>query len=51
MPRDTGDRYACESCGSELVYTKPCPCPETADHREICCGTQMRPVEPEADED
>lgn len=43
MPRDVGDRFACEKCGAELVYTKPCPCPEqTPPHSEVCCGEQMK---------
>lgn len=44
MPRETGDRYRCESCGAELVYEKPCPCPEDMPHSEICCGEQMKKV-------
>lgn len=42
MPRETGDRYVCEKCGAQLVYEKPCPCPEGMDHAEICCGEQMK---------
>lgn len=47
MPRETGDRYRCESCGAELVYEKPCPCKEhdQAMHSEICCGKQMTKVD------
>jgi hypothetical protein len=44
MPRKAGDRYACEKCGAELVYEKPCPCPPTMPHVEICCGQQMKLV-------
>lgn len=44
MPRRVGDRYRCEKCGAELVYEKPCPCPEDMPHSEICCGQQMTPV-------
>ena len=47
MPRSVGDRYACESCGAQLVYEKPCPCPEGKPHSEICCGTQMTLVLPQ----
>lgn len=45
MPRASGDRYRCEKCGAELVYTKPCPCPAGMPHVEICCGQQMKEVE------
>lgn len=45
MPRSIGERYACESCGAQLVYEKPCPCPEGKPHSEICCGVQMKRVE------
>ena len=46
MPRKTDERYDCDKCGAELVYTKPCPCNEGMHHAEICCGEQMRRVEP-----
>ena len=42
MPREVGDRYVCEKCGAQLVYEKPCPCPESMPHSEICCGEQMK---------
>lgn len=41
MPRTRGDRYVCDKCGAELVYEKPCDCPEGRPHSEICCGQQM----------
>lgn len=41
MSRETGERYACEKCGAQLVYEKPCPCPPEKVHSEICCGEQM----------
>ncbi|HMS87416.1 MAG TPA: hypothetical protein PK748_12540 [Acidimicrobiales bacterium] len=41
MPRDAGDRYVCEKCGSTLVYEKACPCAGDMPHSEICCGEQM----------
>jgi hypothetical protein len=44
MSRAVGDRYLCEKCGAQLVYEKPCPCPEGMPHSEICCGTQMKRV-------
>jgi hypothetical protein len=30
------------------VYEKPCPCPETMPHSEICCGEQMKLVQEQA---
>lgn len=48
MQRQVGDRYACESCGAQLVYEKPCPCPEGKSPSEICCGKQMTLVEQQA---
>lgn len=45
MPRATGSRYTCESCGATLVYEKGCPCPEAMPHSEICCGQQMTKVD------
>lgn len=48
MKRQVGDRYACEKCGAQLVYEKPCPCPETMPHSEICCGEQMKLISTEA---
>lgn len=50
MPREVGDRYACEKCGAQLVYEKPCPCPERMPHSEICCGEQMKRMEQESPE-
>ena len=44
MPRNTGDRYVCEKCGATLIYEKPCPCPESMPHSEVCCGQQMKLV-------
>ena len=48
MARNVGDRYTCEKCGAQLVYEKPCPCPGTSNHSEICCGEQMTRVEGDA---
>lgn len=45
MPRQTGERYACEQCGAQLVYEKPCPCSAAMVHSEICCGKQMKRVD------
>lgn len=42
MPRKAGDRYVCDKCKAALVYEKPCPCPASMPHSEICCGKQMR---------
>jgi hypothetical protein len=44
VPRNVGDRYACEKCGAQIVYEKPCPCTEGMPHSEICCGDQMKRV-------
>jgi hypothetical protein len=48
MPREIGERYHCPKCGAQLVYEKPCPCPEGSPHSEICCGEQMQRLEPSA---
>jgi hypothetical protein len=45
MHREVGDRLVCEKCGAQLVYEKACPCPPEMEHREICCGEQMKKVE------
>lgn len=49
MPRNAGERYVCEQCGAELVYEKPCNCPEREGqpHSEICCGQQMKRLQPQ----
>jgi hypothetical protein len=47
MSRKIGDRFKCEKCGAVLVYEKPCPCPDTMPHSEICCGEQMKAVKDE----
>ena len=44
MSREAGERYACEKCGAQLVYEKPCPCPPEMVHSEHCCGQQMERV-------
>ena len=41
MSRKVNDRYSCEKCGAQLVYEKPCTCPENMPNSEICCGVQM----------
>ncbi len=48
MPREIGERYHCPKCGAQLVYEKPCPCPEGSPHSEICCGEQMQRLQPDA---
>lgn len=48
MPRQTGERYHCPKCGAQLIYEKPCPCPEGSPHAEICCGEQMKRIQPTA---
>lgn len=49
MPRKVGDRYVCEKCGAQLVYEKPCNCPESMPHSEICCQEQMKLVSESAE--
>ncbi|NLT29764.1 MAG: hypothetical protein GXX86_04800 [Propionibacterium sp.] len=44
MARSEGERFACEKCGSELQYTKPCTCTDGGRHEEVCCGQQMKKV-------
>ena len=51
MSRAADERYACEKCGAELIYTKACPCNDARSHSEICCGEQMRRVETREGED
>lgn len=47
MPHPTGQRLRCESCGAEILFVKPCPCPEREPktHADVCCGEQMQLVE------
>ena len=44
MPYATGERFACDECGAEIVFTKPCNCPEDTPktHSNLCCGKEMR---------
>lgn len=44
MPHPAGERLRCESCGAEIVFAKPCPCPEgeKKTHSDICCGQEMK---------
>lgn len=45
MAREAGDRYRCDKCNAELVYEKPCPCPnDKLVHAEICCDKQMTKI-------
>jgi hypothetical protein len=44
MARNVGDRFVCRTCGAQIVYEKPCPCPEGKPHAEICCGVPMTPL-------
>lgn len=45
MSREVGARFRCEKCGAQLVYEVACPCPGEMEHREICCGEQMKAVD------
>lgn len=44
MPHPVGERLRCDECGAELVFTKPCLCPERepAAHSNECCGKEMQ---------
>jgi hypothetical protein len=44
MPHPTGERLRCDECGAEIVYLKPCTCPEREPkaHSDLCCGKEMR---------
>jgi len=44
MSHPTGERLRCDECGAEIVFVKPCPCPEhdPKEHRDMCCGNEMR---------
>lgn len=44
MPHPAGERLRCDECGAEIVYVKPCPCPEKEQktHSDVCCGKEMR---------
>lgn len=44
MPYATGERFACDECGAEIVFTKPCNCPEKTPkaHSNLCCEKEMR---------
>lgn len=39
-----GERFRCDECGAELVFVRPCPCPERDPkaHSDMCCGKEMR---------
>lgn len=44
MPHPIGERLRCDECGAEIVFVKPCPCPEREPkmHSDMCCGKEMR---------
>lgn len=50
MPHPAGERLRCDECGAEILFVKPCPCPERDPkaHADICCNKEMRKVESEA---
>ncbi len=43
MAHEAGQRYRCEECGAEIVFIRPCPCPEDEPkaHPDICCDRKM----------
>lgn len=53
MPYAVGQRLRCDQCGAEIVFTRPCPCPDTdtMHHQDICCGKNMRLLGPEEVDD
>jgi hypothetical protein len=44
MSHPAGEMLRCDECGAEIVFTKPCPCPEHEPkaHFDVCCGKEMR---------
>jgi len=44
MSHAAGERLRCEECGAEIVFVKPCPCPEREPkaHRDTCCGKEVQ---------
>jgi hypothetical protein len=44
MPHPIGERVRCDECGAEILFVKPCPCPEREPkaHMDMCCGKEMR---------
>jgi hypothetical protein len=44
MPHPAKERLRCDECGAEIMFLKPCPCPETEPktHADVCCGKAMR---------
>lgn len=44
MPHPIGEKLRCDECGAEIVFVRPCPCPETEPkkHSDLCCGKEMR---------
>lgn len=47
MAHPKGERRRCDSCGAEIMFVQPCPCPdrEPKVHMDLCCGNEMRLVE------
>lgn len=51
MPHPVGERLVCDTCGAEVMFTKPCPCPEKEGHHsDVCCGKEMRSIGVQAPE-
>lgn len=44
MPHPVGERLRCDDCGAEIMFVKPCTCPERErkSHSDVCCGKEMR---------
>lgn len=50
MPHPVGERFRCDECGAEILFVKPCPCPDQH-HSDTCCGKPMRSLGVEASAD
>ena len=39
-----GEKFRCDSCGAEIIFTKPCSCEKKVSnsHSNHCCNKEMR---------
>ena len=39
-----GEKFLCDSCGAEIIFTQPCTCERknTNLHSNFCCNKEMR---------
>lgn len=44
MAHPVGERFRCDDCGAEIMFTAACDCPaeEPSRHAHVCCGQEMR---------